>query len=127
MITKIPIMDTNVNKAVWIITALGLLLGLSIGQLHHQHLHIKKLEKRTSRNGLIYISKPQHDASHYHPASDALSKMEELRARLDLERGRLEKERARLHRELERFHRMEHGRIHRDHTRRKGIILQEEW
>lgn len=119
-------MDTNTKKAVGIITVLSLLLGLSIGQLHRQHNRIKKLEETMFTKGFVITGNAVQCFRHHQPAHDFRREMKEMRTRLDLERSRLERERARLHRELERFHEMENNHIHRDKTRRKQIIRQEE-
>ena len=118
-------MDTNVKKAVGIIAVLSLLLGLSIGQLHRQHNHIKKLEERTFQNGIVVIKNAVKSLHHISQSESALREMEETRARLDIERGRVEMERARLHREIERLHR--HGQRHKAHdfTHQKHIVIQE--
>lgn len=90
-------MKVKTPKAVYLISFLSLLLGLSIGQNHRQYLRITQLEESLeSQSGLRRLP----------PTFDHLgAQMEALRHNMEMEVTRLEREKhfhlRELHREME--------------------------
>ena len=87
-------MKTRTPKAVWVVSALGLLLGISLG--HNQRLqnHIQELEHRSSVNHMIPNLNPSLEPLHAEQFRREVHQLKEnLHADAERLRARYERER----------------------------------
>jgi hypothetical protein len=86
----------NVEKAVGVIAVLSLLLGLSLGQNHRQHLKLQELEAATETPVAERLHS-NHDHLWCNAHEEMINeKLVEARARLEAKRMQLEEQRRRL-------------------------------
>jgi hypothetical protein len=86
----------NVEKAVGVIAVLSLLLGLSLGQNHRQHLKLKELEA-AYQTPVAEHRHSDHDHFWCNSHEEIINeKLVEVRARLEAKRMQLEEQRLRL-------------------------------
>lgn len=86
----------NVEKAVGVIAVLSLLLGLSLGQNHRQHLKLKELEA-ASQTPVAERLHSNHDHFWCNAHEELINeRLVEVRARLEAKRMQLEEQRLRL-------------------------------
>lgn len=60
-------MKSNTERAVLLIAALSLLLGLSLGQIHQQHKQIQKLETQAQQSSFKVQIPKEFPTTHRHP------------------------------------------------------------
>lgn len=98
------------NQPALAIVVLGLLLGLSIGKIYQQNLHIQQIEKTATLE--LFSTNQSHPA----PSVDKLSAHE---SKLEAETARIKEEMARLQVELEAVRRA-HEKLLDQHLRQLG-------
>ena len=89
-------MKTRTPKAVWVVSALGLLLGISLG--HNQRLqnHIQELERQGSVNHVILNLNPAAEPLHAEQFRREVHQLKEnLHAEAERLRARYEREQMR--------------------------------
>lgn len=116
-------MKLNFQYAIGIIAALSLLLGLSIGQLHNQHLEIEMLKQQPTQFKTVTL-RPANNLENIQ-RYDKLRRCidQEFRARIESERARVEREKARIEEIKAALREGAIKEVKRDKTH---IILQEE-
>jgi len=95
-------MNNPNSQAVWIIAALSLLLGLSVGQLQDQHQQLQELQARKPAVTRVKVSPAPHGRQAQLKRVRG-AQVERQKARLEREHARLERERVLLERHREKI------------------------
>jgi hypothetical protein len=117
-------MRVNFQYAIGIIAALSLLLGLSLGQLHHQYKEIEKLKQDPVRFHMVTLRPATTNFNHIQ-RYDKIRRCidQELQTRLDIENIRILREKALLEEINATIREGTAQEVTRDKTH---VILQEE-
>lgn len=83
-------MTRNLKNALGLIFTLSLLLGLSLGQIHRQHLKIKQLERKASKRSIVkFYPNYFHQSSSFPRINIDFKQLEEQLERTEVKIERL--------------------------------------